>query len=225
MDNFRIKTCVLGMVSTNCYIVYRETERKEGQPVPAVVIDPAAQVDKIIRMCQELKVRPEAVLLTHGHFDHMMAADSLRKEYGIPVYAGTMEQDLLERADLNLSTAFGNTCTLKADVFLEDQQEICLAGMYWKVLFTPGHTQGSVCYLPVEEEVIFSGDTLFLESLGRTDFPTSSTAQIVRSITEKLFELPDDWMVYPGHGDPTTIGHEKECNPVACYYKGSDGKR
>ena len=92
MDNFRIKTYVLGMVSTNCYLVYREEKTEGRQPIPAVVIDPAAQADQIMEKCRELGVRPEAVLLTHGHFDHMMAADALRKEYQIPVYAGTMKQ-------------------------------------------------------------------------------------------------------------------------------------
>lgn len=223
MDNFRIQTLALGMVSTNCYLVYRAGQsaggQSEGQSVPAVIIDPPAEGNRIIRKCQELGIRPEAVLLTHGHFDHMMAADALRKEYGIPVYAGAWEQQLLERTDLNLSTAFGSACTLKADGFLKDGEEITLAGISWKVLFTPGHTKGSVCYVPAGEDVVFSGDTLFFESLGRTDFPTSSTAEIIRSITETLFALPDDWMVYPGHGDPTTIGHEKACNPVAHYYK------
>ncbi|MBS5065859.1 MAG: MBL fold metallo-hydrolase [Hungatella hathewayi] len=208
MGDLRIKTCVLGMVSTNCYIVYREKE--------AVVIDPADNGAYIVNQCRELGVMPVAVLLTHGHFDHIMAVDDLRK-LSLPVYAGADEEGLLGDTSLNLSASFGHSFTTRADHYVKDGEMFSLLGKTWKVIATPGHTSGSVCYLVDDEDVLFSGDTLFAESLGRTDFPTGSSSQIVASITEKLFPLRDDIMVYPGHGEPTTIGHEKQYNPVAAY--------
>lgn len=209
MGDFRIRICVLGMVSTNCYIAYQGKE--------AVVIDPADDADYIVNQCRELGVIPKAVLLTHGHFDHILAVEDLKKKLGIPVYAGEGEAALIQDPALNLSIAFGHNYVSGADHLLKDGEVLELLGCSWKVISTPGHTIGSVCYLVEGENVLFSGDTLFAESLGRTDFPTGSSAEIVSSITDKLFALPDDIMVYSGHGEVTTIGHEKQYNPAANY--------
>lgn len=211
MDTLRIKTCVLGMVSTDCYIVYDANE--------AVIIDPADNAPYILETCKKLGVKPVAVLLTHGHFDHIGAVEELRKAVSLKIYAGEEEKNLLENPSLNLSTSFGAAVSLCADQLLKDREKLELLGRTWEVLATPGHTAGSVCYLIETEGVLFSGDTLFAESLGRTDFPTGSSAAIISSITETLFELQDDIMAYPGHGEPTTIGHEKEYNPVVHYYR------
>ena len=125
---------------------------------------------------------------------------------------------MLQDPSLNLSGTFGgDQIGLEADYLLRDGEELDLIGFRWKVIFTPGHTAGSVCYLVGSEGVLISGDTLFADSLGRTDLPTASSSAIVKSILERLFVLPEDTMVYPGHGDPTTIGHEKQYNPVAVY--------
>lgn len=212
MSEMRIKTMVLGGVQTNCYLVYHE-KTKAG-----VIIDPAAQPDRIDQMCLELGIKPEALLLTHGHGDHIMAVEKLKSRYQIPVIAGEKERNLLADPSKNLSAALGMpSVSLKADREVTDGEILVLAGFQFQVLATPGHTAGSVCYLEPEEGVLFSGDTLFEESLGRTDFPTGNMQQIVASIAEKLFVLPEDIMVYPGHGNPTTIGHEKTYNPVAIY--------
>ena len=132
--------------------------------------------------------------------------------------ASETERELLADPSLNLSLALGMPRTsLKADREVRDGEVVEAAGFHFQVIATPGHTKGSVCYLEKEEKVLFSGDTLFEQSLGRTDFPTGSAKEIVESITGKLFALPDDTMVYPGHGDPTVIGREKQYNPVARY--------
>lgn len=212
MSDFRIKTCVLGGVSTNCYIVYQEGQKD------AVIIDPADNGAFLLNKCRELGVEPAAVLLTHGHFDHILAADDIRRAFRCKIYAGMDEDRMLQDPSLNLSGTMGTEQTgLNADYLLRDGEKLNLLGCEWKVIFTPGHTAGSVSYYVESEEVLFSGDTLFEESLGRTDLPTGSSAEIIKSIGEKLFLLPDMTMVYPGHGEPTSIGHEKQYNPVAVY--------
>ncbi len=114
---------------------------------------------------------------------------------------------------MNISEMAGRACTLKANEFLKDGQEMTIEGMTFRVILTPGHTSGSCCYYFEEEHILVSGDTLFQESVGRTDFPTGSYSELIRSIKEKLFVLPDDVRVYPGHGESTSIGYEKIHNP------------
>lgn len=209
---FRIRSWVLGMVSTNCYLVYNDATRK------GVLIDPADNGEYLIRKITELGVTPEAVLLTHGHFDHILAVKDIQAEYGCKIYAGKEEDRMLQDPSMNLTGTMGTEADgICADVLVRDGQTLELAGFTWKVLETPGHTAGSVCYYLPGEKVLISGDTLFAESLGRTDLPTGSMGDIVASITEKLLVLPEETMVYPGHGDPTTIGHERAYNPVAVY--------
>lgn len=212
MSDFRIKTCVLGGVSTNCYIIYREgTDR-------AVIVDPADNGAYLLNKCRELGVEPEAILLTHGHFDHILAVEDIRRAFRCKVYAHMDEERILQDPSLNLSGTLGTEqMGLNADYLLRDGEVLHLLGYDWKVISTPGHTAGSVCYYIESEDVLLSGDTLFAESLGRTDLPTGNVADIIRSITKTLFLLPDDTMVYPGHGEPTTIGHEKQYNPVVPY--------
>jgi len=217
MSEFRIKTLVLGPVGTNCYLVYRESKDREGKKA-AVVVDPAGNAPHILQKCQELGLTPVAILLTHGHFDHIMAVQELHSACGCKVYIGAQEDRLLRNATLNMSGGmWGQKLEVAADVLVRDGEVLTLAGYDWRVMETPGHTEGSVCYLIESEGVLISGDTLFAESLGRTDLPTGSSAKIVASIVEKLLVLPDDTLVYPGHGDPTTVGHEKRYNPVAVY--------
>lgn len=212
MSNLRIKTCVLGAVSTNCYLVYREDTRK------AVVVDPADNASYILNKCNELGITPVAVLLTHGHFDHMLAATDVRRALQIKIYASETEDAMLADSSLNLSEGFnGPQMSFHADEFVKEGQELDFLGVTWRVLETPGHTTGSVCYYIPEEGVLLAGDTLFHESYGRTDLPTGSSSQIVRSIIDKLFVLPGDTMVYPGHGNLTSIGYEKQRNPISFY--------
>ena len=212
MSDFRIKTCVLGAVSTNCYLIYNEGTRE------AVIVDPADNGAYILNKCRELGITPAAVLLTHGHFDHILAVEDIRRAFHCKVYVGRDEEKLLQDPQQNLSGSMGSEqMSLNADELVRDGEALSLIGFDWKVIETPGHTAGSVCYYVESEDVLVSGDTLFADSLGRTDLPTGSAAAIVRSIQEKLLVLPEDTMVYPGHGDPTTIRHEKLYNPVAVY--------
>ena len=205
----RIETIMVGQMGTNCYLVWDE-ESKRG-----FLVDPGEQADKIIRVCSRYEIKPEAILLTHGHFDHIMAAKKVKEYYQIPVYAGIHEEELLADAEKNLSAMWAEGFTMKADDLVVDNQKIEIAGMKVTVIETPGHTSGGVCYYIEKEHVLFSGDTLFFESYGRTDFPGGSMFSLIRSLGKKLFVLPDETDVYPGHGQVTSIGYEKTHNPAA----------
>ncbi|MBQ8634005.1 MAG: MBL fold metallo-hydrolase [Lachnospiraceae bacterium] len=203
-----IKRLVLGLVRTNCYIVYSEETKK------AVIIDPAADSRRIMEEISGLGVVPEAVLLTHGHFDHMLAAESLKNGYQIPICVHKADAELVKHPDLNCSQQFLHMAyAISADEELEDGQNLRFLDGAFTVLSTPGHTEGSCCYYAKNDNILFSGDTLFQGSVGRTDLPTGSTAKLVNSIREKLFMLPEDTLVFSGHGDQTTIGEEKQYNP------------
>jgi glyoxylase-like metal-dependent hydrolase (beta-lactamase superfamily II) len=155
----------------------------------------------------------EAILLTHGHFDHIWGSNELREVSGAKIYALDEEKVLCEDVKNNLSAMVGRAYTVVPDEYVREGQVLTFDNMDFKVIATPGHTIGSCCYYVEKAGILVSGDTLFQESTGRTDFPTGSMSSIVRSIREKLFILPDETKVYPGHGDSTTIAYEKKYNP------------
>ncbi len=160
----------------------------------------------------------KAILLTHGHFDHVMAMEELRLKYKAPVFASEQEAGVLADPDKNLSCQFmSGGLYLKADRLLKDQEEFELIGYQFKVIHTPGHTCGSCCYYIASEKVLFAGDTLFEGSYGRIDFPTGNSREMINSVANVLFGLPEDTDVYPGHMGYTTIGDEKRYNPLAGY--------
>lgn len=209
--NLKIGRMVIGAVQTNCYFVYDEDQ--EGEQKDVLFFDPADKGAYIYDQLKSRGFRVAAIFLTHAHFDHIWGVQELCGKSGARVYAYEAEQPLCESAQLNVSEQAGRPCTIKPDVYLKDGEEITVAGITCGVIATPGHTVGSCCYYFKEAGILISGDTLFEESVGRTDFPTGSGAMIGRSIKEKLMPLPDDTKVYPGHGDMTTIGHEREYNP------------
>ena len=209
MKHAIIEQKVLGMVSTNTWFL------KNKETGALLIIDPADQPLLIQQKVTAMEGKPEAVLLTHGHFDHMMAADAVRFMYGIPVLALEEEKELLANPRYNLSGSWSAPCSLQADRWLKDGEILELAGFAIRVLPSPGHTQGSCCYYLDEEGVLFSGDTLFAGSVGRTDFPTSSTRQMMNSVHMLLEQLPGETKVLSGHGEETTIAYEKRYNPFA----------
>lgn len=203
----KIKNFVIGMIGTNCYVVSNEETRE------CVLIDPAVYAPEITAYIRKEGLALQAILLTHGHFDHIMGIDGFLEEFQAPVYAYREEEVLLKDASMNASLDFGRQYTYSGASYVEDGQMLELAGMSFQVIHTPGHTIGGCCYYLEHEKVLFSGDTLFRESLGRTDFPTGSSSQLLHSVREKLLVLPEETVVYPGHMESTTIGDEKKYNP------------
>lgn len=203
----QIERFIVGMVGTNCYVVSNE-ETSE-----CFLVDPGAYSDKVIAYIREHELKPQAILLTHGHFDHIMGLDGVLREFPIPVYAQEEEEILLKDASYNASVSYGPAYTFSGASYIKDGQILELAGMTIRAIHTPGHTIGGCCYYIETEHMLFSGDTLFHDSVGRTDFPTGSQSQLVRSIREKLLGLPEETVVCPGHMSETTIGHEKKYNP------------
>lgn len=207
MAPLRVEQYVVGSVQTNCYFAINENTSE------VLIVDPGACAARLAEIIDEKKLNPTAILLTHGHFDHAGGAAELAERYDIKVYAEEHERETLENPTINLSGWEGREISYHADVFLRDEQEIDLAGFHIRVLHTPGHTVGGCCYYFSYQNAVFSGDTLFAQSVGRTDFPKGSASALIRSIEEKLMPLPDETTVYTGHNEITTIGTERMYNP------------
>lgn len=206
----QIDCLVMGAYETNCYIL-RSSETAED----CLVIDPGLGPDRLIEYLQEQELNPVAVVLTHGHIDHIAGVAALRERFpDIKVYVHKLDAEMLTEPYANLSAMAGSAFSVEpAEFSLDEQDVIELAGVKLSVLHTPGHTPGGICLYSEEEGVVFSDDVLFAESIGRTDFPNGSMEQLLNSVKEKLFILPDETKVYPGHGPVTTIAHEKAHNP------------
>lgn len=196
----------MGSMGANCYVLGCE-ETKQG-----VVVDPGDEGMRIYRWVTEMGIEITRILLTHGHLDHIGAVDELRERFGCPVLIHSRDAEMLTDARKNLSAYFGPGLSFKAaDGFLQDGQILTVGNKSLKVLHTPGHSPGSVCFLT--DEGVISGDTLFAGSIGRTDFPGGSLDELLRGVETKLLTLPDDTPVYPGHGESTSIGRERVENP------------
>ena len=198
----------VSVFSTNCYLVKNE-ETGEG-----FLIDPGDYAEKIIEVIKEKDVKLTAIYLTHGHLDHMMAAERIKAEYNVPVYCHEAELAVLADPVQNLTGRFMRSGYVFTDAIgLKDGAEFVAAGFPIRLIHTPGHTPGGCCYYLWKDGYLFSGDTLFFRSIGNTEFPGGSMGTLARSIREKLYTLPEETRVYAGHGESTDIGSEKAENP------------
>lgn len=204
-----IAVLTVGPVQTNCYIV-----NKKGSSA-CIVVDPGEDAEKIAGYIEKKGLKNEGILLTHGHFDHITGVSELVSLTGGKVYACESEKELLSDPSLNGSAMVRYEVALEPEYFLRDGQTLTIADMQFKVIHTPGHTIGSCCYYMENEKILFSGDTIFMESVGRTDFPTGNWNQLLASLKEKVLVLPPDVQIYPGHGPETDVAYEKENNPYA----------
>lgn len=200
-----LETVVVGSMEVNCYILARNENSR------AVIIDPGAQGRKISMALEKHKLKPALIINTHGHYDHIGADNELNA----PIYAHKLDAPLLKDAMLNMSGLFALPYAVKSEVkFLEDNQVIELDGIELKVLHTPGHTAGGISLVlqKPENKIAFTGDTLFCRGIGRSDLAGGSEEVLIKSIKERLFTLPDETKIYPGHGKSSTIGEEKRNN-------------
>lgn len=203
----KIGRIVMGICQTNCYFLYEEGKKE------VIFVDPADKGEILYQKLSEAGFTIAGILLTHGHFDHIWGANKLRELSDAKIYAYEEEKQVCEDAIKNVSAQCERPCMVKADEYLRDGEKITIAGMTCQLLATPGHTVGSCCYYFEKDKILISGDTLFKESVGRTDLATGSYATLIRSIQDKLMPLENDVKVYPGHGDETTIGYERRYNP------------
>ncbi len=200
MDYIR---ATVGGMAENCYILYSDENE-------AVIIDPGADGPRIEKFLEKYGLTPVAVLLTHGHFDHIGAVDYFRNKYGIKAYASEDEDKLCRDPFMNESaTVSGEPVSLTCDVFFKDGEVLPMLDSSIRAITTPGHTIGGACFYVEKIGRLFSGDTLFCHTVGRYDLVTGDPYALQKSIREKLFVLPDATGVSPGHGRETTIGHEK----------------
>lgn len=201
-----IKQFSLGPLGTNCYLVHN-TEQ-------VIIIDPGGDGKRLINWMTENNLKPIAILLTHAHFDHIGAVELLRTHYSIKVNMHKEEATWLEDASLNRSLAFiGEEIITSAPDVLLGPGNFSIGPFEFEVLYTPGHSPGSISFLMQAEKAIFSGDVLFNRGIGRTDLPGGDFATLQDTILNSLYKLANEITVYPGHGPKTTIGEEKRYNP------------
>ena len=206
-----VRVIVSRMFAENCYVISRSDAHR------CVIVDPGLDDERIVAVITENRLQPEAILLTHGHADHIAGVESLKRCWpDCPIIIGRGDAPMLTNADLNLSSQYSFEITSpEADQLVKEGDRLSLAGIEWEVYETPGHSPGHVVYIWKGSSpwLVVGGDVLFRESIGRSDFPGGNPQQLIDSIESKLFILPDDTIVLPGHGPSTTIGHEREYNP------------
>lgn len=203
----KVKVEIVGEMKENTYFAIEDNTNY------AIIVDPGDDGDKLISIIEKENINLRYIVLTHAHFDHIGACEKIRQKFNVPIVICAGEEVLLGNSKNNLSNMIGKTIEIKEDIVLKDN-DIFKFGekLYFNVIKTPGHTPGGMCIYFKEDNILFSGDTLFYGSVGRTDFPYGNSSDLIKSL-EKLKQLPDDTVVYPGHGDKTTIGIEKNINP------------
>ncbi len=200
-----LETVNVGPMQVNCYILAC------GPAGSAIIIDPGDQIAKINLALNKYNLKPAMVINTHGHYDHIGCDD----EFGVSVYAHKLDLPMLQNADKNLSSSFSSAYKVKSEIkTLEDKEVIKLDCLELEVIHLPGHTPGGIGLLmkKPQADIIFTGDTLFNRGIGRYDLENGSRSQLEKAIKERLFVLPSETIVYPGHGPLTTIGREKNNN-------------
>lgn len=203
------KQVPLGPLQTNCYLIIDENNS-------CLIVDPGDNPRKLITIIEEHEWKPEAILLTHAHFDHIGAVDSIRDKYAIKVYIHVREKDWLSDPSLNGSKHFMMKEMIKAreaDHLITDESEMKIGGFVFSVFETPGHSPGSISIYFPKDSFVLAGDALFNGSIGRTDLPGGNHNQLIKSIHDRLLVLPEETSVLPGHGPVTTIGNEMDSNP------------
>lgn len=204
-----IRTFALGDYQTNCFVVTVEDSPE------CWIVDCGFEPQPMLDWIQSNRLKPIAMLMTHAHSDHMAGIDAALSRFGpLPIYAHEAEKQWYSQPMLNLSGLIGRPVTsTPPDRLLKGGETLQLHGTTWRVLHTPGHSPGGVCYVHDESLQAIVGDTLFAGSMGRVDFPTSNPADMQRSLNEVLMSLPDTMVIHPGHGPSTTIGTERATNP------------
>jgi len=204
----RVTTIVVGAFMVNCYL-YWDDKTGDG-----VIIDPGDEGSVIVDTVRKAGFTPRGILLTHGHVDHIAAVAQVKEEFDIPLYVGRGEEALLADPAANASIMLDEPITVPEPEFLlRDEEEVKIGSLAFRVLATPGHTPGGICYLDETGGLLFCGDTLFQGSIGRYDLPGGSYPQLIESIQNKLLKLPNEIVCFSGHGPRTTIGAERNSNP------------
>ena len=201
MGKVNINCARVGMIGTNCYLVYDEDIKE------TVIIDPGDNAAFLANSIDNMGLKPVAIFLTHAHFDHIGGVPELREKYDLPIYVNKLDVDMLAKPALNMGTT--SVVLTGKDVQLEGGEKITVGGMDFEVIATPGHTPGGTCFYMESENVLFAGDTMFRFSWGRTDFPGGSEKALMESIRTKLLPLPEETVVYPGHEGATSIKNER----------------
>ena len=200
----------LGALQENVYVAFCE-DTKEG-----VLVDPGSNPEMILAILKKNSVTLKYILLTHAHFDHIEAIPEIKKHLNVPVVVHEDEQEILGDAQYNHSGKYaGEAVELTADIMLKDGEELTVGNDSFRIIHTPGHTPGGACYYSEKSAIVFTGDTLFKDEVGRCDLYKGNLGQLVNGIKKNLFILPDDVIVYAGHGENSSIGHEKIRNPYA----------
>lgn len=201
-----LETVCVGPMQVNCYVLASDVNSK------AIIIDPGDEEHKIKKVLSKYKLKPAFIINTHGHIDHIGCDD----KFDVPVYIHSQDLSLLNDPQLNLSNLLMSSFSVTAKIYaLEDKEIIELDQIQLEAIHLPGHTPGGIALLMKrpKDKILFTGDSLFCQGIGRTDFPGADEGLLIKSIKERLFRLSDDTVIYPGHGPSSTIGKEKQDNP------------
>lgn len=201
-----LEAVCVGQMQVNCYILAQDKDSC------AIIIDPGDEEAKIKSVLDKYRLNPAFIINTHGHIDHI----GCDEKFSVPVYIHKKDLALLKDSRLNLSSFFTRPLSVSSEIrTLRDKETVEMDSLQLQVIHTPGHTPGGISLLlqKPKDKILFTGDSLFCRGIGRTDFPGADEDSLIKSIKDKLLELPDDTVIYPGHGPSSTIGEEKKNNP------------